>query len=255
MFFFLSKILIYFLSPFTISCCLLIVSVLIKPGKLKKRIFWVSFSMLLFFSNEFVANAVMYYWEVDPTPISSVKEYELGIVLTGATIPGLKPTDRVYFQRGADRVTHTVQLYHAGLLKKILISGGSGRLVGDEEPEADKFKKVMIMMGVSESDIFIENETRNTAESGPEVKKLLEELNIGSERCLLITSAFHMRRSLAVYQKSGLVLDSFSADFYAHPPSFYPDELFIPQVDAIIKWEKLSKEWWGMIAYKMVGYI
>jgi len=255
MFFFLSKILIHLASPFTIGCSLLAAAAIVKNAKWKRRLFAIAVSVLLFFSNEFIANAVMYYWEVDPKPISSVKEYKLGIVLTGSTISGLDPNDRVYFQRGADRVTHTVQLYHAGLLKNILISGGSGKVVSDEEPEANKFKKVMIMMGVDESDIFIENETRNTAESGPEVRKMLTKLNIKPAECLLITSAFHMRRSLAVYRKSGLELDSFSTDFYAHPPSFYPDDLFIPQLDAAIKWQKLFKEWIGMAAYKIVGYI
>ncbi len=54
-----------------------------------------------------------------------MKPHDLGIVLTGATIPNRLPNDRIYFARGADRVTHTVQLYKLGLLKKILISGGN----------------------------------------------------------------------------------------------------------------------------------
>jgi uncharacterized SAM-binding protein YcdF (DUF218 family) len=146
-------------------------------------------------------------------------------------------------------------LYKLGLIGKILISGGSGRLGGEGEPEANKFKKVMLLMGVPEEDILIENETRNTAESAIEVRKILDTLGYRETDCILITSAFHMRRSLAVYRRSGLNLQSFSTDFYGHKRVYYPDVLFIPQLEAIQKWNKLAKEWAGMIAYKIVGYI
>ena len=115
--------------------------------------------------------------------------HELGIVLTGSTIPMLKPDDRVYFHRGADRVTHTVQLYKLGLIKKILISGGTGALTNVDEPEADKFKKVMVMMGVPDGDIMIENQTRNTYESAVAVRKMLDSLQFKADNCA-VTSAF-----------------------------------------------------------------
>lgn len=255
MFFILSKTLHYFTLPFTVICLLFIFSVFLKNPKWKKRLFWIAFSFLIFFSNDFIANEVMHAWEIEAKPFNTLRKFKLGIVLTGSTIPYLTPDDRVYFHRGADRVVHTVQLYKLGLIEKILISGGSGRLTGDDEPEANKFKKVMLLMGVPSDAISIENETRNTAESAQEVKKILMAMNYKAEDCLLITSAFHMRRSLGSYQKAGLNLESFSTDFYAHPRVFYIDVLIIPQMDAMIKWHKLTKEWIGIIAYKIVGYI
>ncbi len=211
--------------------------------------------LLFFFSNDFIANEIMNVWEVKTTAFNEMKPHKLGIVLTGATVPFLQPDDRVYFSRGADRVTHTVQLYSLGLIQKILISGGTGRLTEKDEPEADKFKKAMIMMGVSEEDIFIENETRNTFESAVKVKPMLDSLQFNAEDCLLITSAFHMRRSLACYRKAGVNIEAFSTDFYAHPRAFYPDVLFIPKIEAMIIWHKLVKEWVGLVAYKIAGYI
>jgi uncharacterized SAM-binding protein YcdF (DUF218 family) len=167
----------------------------------------------------------------------------------------MSPDDRVYFQRGADRVTHTVQLYKLGLIEKILISGGTGLLTSDDEPEADKFKNVMLMMDVPEADILIENGTRNTHESAVAVKAMLSTLHLTADDCLLITSAFHMRRSLACYRKVGLNLESFSTDFYTHPTVYYPDAFFVPRLEAMMLWQKLVKEWVGMAAYKVAGYI
>jgi uncharacterized SAM-binding protein YcdF (DUF218 family) len=255
MFFVLSKVLGFLIMPFTLVCLLFLFSAVAKNPLWKKRFFYYAFGSLLFFSNDFISNEMMNLWEVKTTAYQDMRPHQLGIVLTGATIPLLKPNDRVYFQRGADRVTHTVQLYKLGLLKKILISGGTGKLTGDDEPEADKFRNAMIMMGISAGDIWIENDTRNTYESAARVKPMLDSLQFRSEDCLLITSAFHMRRSLACYRKVGLNIEPFTTDFYGHPRFFYPDGLFIPKIDAILIWHKLVKEWVGMIAYKMAGYI
>ena len=255
MFFILSKTLNFLVMPFTVVCLLFVLSVVLKAQRWKKRLFWAGFILLLFFSNDFISNEIMSAWEVKTKAYREMKPHSLGIVLTGATVPLLKPNDRVYFQRGADRVTHTVQLYKLGLIKKILISGGTGTLATEEEPEADKFRKAMVMMGVSGDDIFIENETRNTYESAVEVKPMLDSLHFKPEDCLLITSAFHMRRSLACYRKAGLNIEPFSTDFYAHPRFFYPDGLFIPKLEAMIIWHKLVKEWVGLVAYKLAGYI
>jgi uncharacterized SAM-binding protein YcdF (DUF218 family) len=254
MFFVLSKVFAILIMPFTLISLIFVASVLVRNATWKRRLIMTAFCSLLFFSNEFIANEVMLRWEIPAKPFNTMRKFKLGIVLTGATIEGLKPADRVYFHRGADRVVHTVQLYKLALIEKILISGGTGMLTGAEEPEANKFQKVMIMMGIPEEDILIENETRNTAESAIEVKKILDSLGYTSTDCLLITSGFHMRRSLAVYRKAGLPLESFSTDFYAHPRSFYPDVLLIPQLDAMNKWHKLVKEWVGLAAYKIAGY-
>jgi uncharacterized SAM-binding protein YcdF (DUF218 family) len=255
MFFVLSKTIAFLTLPFTVICLLFIASVVLRSPKWKKRTFWTAFALLIFLSNEFIANEVMHAWEVDAKPLAGMKHHKLAIVLTGTTIPDMEPDDRVYFQRGADRVYHTVQLYKLGLIDRVLISGGTGALFGAEEPEADKFKAAMLVMGVREEDIILENATRNTAESAIAVRKLLSGMSYRPEDCLLVTSAFHMRRSLACYRKVGLEIESFSTDFYGHKRVFYPEILIIPQLEAIMKWQKLSKEWIGMVAYKIAGYI
>jgi uncharacterized SAM-binding protein YcdF (DUF218 family) len=254
MFFVLSKTLSFLVLPLTMVFISFVFSVLIKKQPWKKRFFWTGFILLIFFSNDFISNEVMKAWEVDPKRFSEMRPYTLGIVLTGATQSFIQPNDRVYFQRGADRVTHTIQLYKLGLIKKILVSGGTGLLLKDGEPEADKFKNVMIMAGVPENDILIENETRNTGESAIAVKKMIDSLQYEPKDCLLITSAFHMRRSLACYNKAGLNVDPFSTDFYGVPRKLFLASLLMPSIQGFIIWEKLFKEWTGLIAYKLAGY-
>lgn len=254
MFFFLSKTLNYLTTPLAIVSVLLLMSAILK--KYRKRLFWTGFGLLLFFCNDFIASAVMRWWEVDAVPFSAMdRTYEYGIVLTGATRHNMEVNDRVYFQRGADRVTHTVQLYKLGLIKKILVSGGSGRIIETGEYEADDFYNVMIMMGVPDSVIMLERESRNTHESAVNVTRLLDRMNVRAEDCLLITSAFHQRRSLACFKKEGTVLRPFAVDFYTGRPEYTLDVFLAPQLDALILWHKLFKEWVGITAYWVAGYV
>lgn len=255
MFFFLSKTLNFLVLPLTMVIVCFIASVVIKRQPWRKRFFWAGFILMIFFSNDFVSNAIMRAWEVDPKPFDSLSPRKLGIVLTGTTHSFLQPDDRVYFKRGADRVTHTIQLYKLGLIEKILVSGGTGRLLKADEPEANKYKKVMTMAGIPEEDILLENRTRNTFESAVAVNKMLDSLHLKAEDCLLITSAFHMRRSLACYKKAGLNIETFSTDFYGLQDKIFLSSILLPSIEGFIIWEKLFKEWTGFAAYKLAGYI
>lgn len=255
MFFILSKTLNYLVMPLTMVAGCFVAAALLKYSSWRKRTFVAGLILLFLFTNEFISNELMKAWEVDATPFRDMNKYKVGIVLTGAFIGGQQPDDRVYFSRGADRVVHTVQLYKLGLIERILVSGGSGRIVDIGEREADKFRDAMILMGVPDSAIVLENTTRNTHESAIAVKELLRESGYDSRQCVLITSAFHMRRSLACYRKVGLHMDAFATDFYGHHGTYYPDSFLIPKIDALIIWHKLVREWVGFIAYWIAGYV
>jgi uncharacterized SAM-binding protein YcdF (DUF218 family) len=84
---------------------------------------------------------------------------------------------------------------------------------------------------------------------------MLDSMDYKAEDCLLITSAFHLRRSLACYRKAGLELDYFSTDFYTHPREYHLDAFLIPKIESIFIWQKLFKEWLGFAAYKVAGYV
>ncbi len=206
MFFILSKTISFLVMPFTVVIILLFFPHFGRIPFGRNGFFGAAWACFFFSQMTLSRTSSCVHGRLKRRPYEDMSPHELGIVLTGATVPMLKPDDRVYFHRGADRVTHTVQLYKLGLIKKILISGGTGALTNVDEPEANKFKKAMVMMGVPDGDIMIENQTRNTYESAVAVRKMLDSLQFKAENCLLITSAFHMRRSLACYRKANWIL-------------------------------------------------
>jgi uncharacterized SAM-binding protein YcdF (DUF218 family) len=255
MFFVLSKTLNYLTQPLLIVCLLLVASSFTKKSFRKRWLFGTGLGLLLFFSNDFIANEIITLWEIPPTPFASInKQYDYGILLTGVTKFPMEPNDRVYFNRGADRVTHSVQLYKLGFIRKILVSGGSGRLIDINEREADEVAKALILMGVPKGDIEIENQSKNTHESALAVKKILYG-KAHPENCLLITSGYHMRRSAACFDKVGFKMDAFSTDFLSHKRAFTLDVLIVPKLEGFGIWSALIKEWVGFTAYWVSGYV
>lgn len=255
MFFFLSKTLTYVLMPLVIICISFLLSWFLRNPHWKKRLFLTGLTLLLFFSNEFIVNEVMQAWEIEATPFAALqKKYEYGVLLSGAAKSEAGPADRVYIKSAADRINHAMQLYKLGYIRKILVSGGSGRLIDIGEREADELASLLELMGVPREDILTENTSRNTYESAVEVKKLLEQ-NTRPGECLLVTSANHMRRSAACFRKVGWPMDTFSTDFFGHNRIFTLDVLLIPKIEALSSWHILIKEWVGYVAYWVMGYV
>lgn len=255
MFFILSKTIYYILMPQVWILAILLYSLFTKSPKRRKKGLTIALITFFIFSNNFLINEALLLWEEEPVAVSSLDNAQTAIVLTGVTNSLKASNDRVFFGKGADRVLHTVQLYKAGKISKIIISGGSGRLIGKDIPEADQLKKVFLYCGVQESDIILENQSRNTHESAQYSKKLLDSLNLDNE-FLLITSAFHMKRSMGCFSKAGLHIKSYPVDYYTadRRNTLTPDDWLILSSDALSKWALLLHEITGYITYKLMGY-
>ncbi|NBW36750.1 MAG: YdcF family protein [Cytophagia bacterium] len=256
MFFVLSKLLSFMIQPLFIVAVLLIASLIVRKPKLKKGLLIAGIGCLMFFSNDFIANEVIAWWELPTQTYSEMRTYEAAVLLTGvAQHKNNGPKDRVYLYVGADRVNHTVELYKRGIVKKIIISGGISDTDFEGTQEAILLKRLMLVMGVPDSVMWLDPYANNTHENAVNSKLMMDSLQLKPEACLLITSAFHMRRALACFKKQQIEMDYFTCDFRARPRTFKFDKLLIPNLEAVIIWQKLLKEWVGMVVYKMVGYI
>ena len=247
----------FLIQPLNWIVGLLLVSWLVKNHAWRKRLFVTGMVMLLFFTNGLISNTLLKAWEVEPTPIAELPHYKAGIILTGITDREMKPRDRVYFHKGADRVTHALHLYRVGKIDKIVISGGNSEVIpeDDDVAEADNIVGFFTMAGVPYEDILIDNQARNTHESAVNCKRMLEQKFPGA-RHLVITSAFHMRRAKPCYDKVGLDVDGFSCDFNTgRGEEFNLFGAILPSSGAIHQWNILLKEWVGIVAYKLRGYI
>ena len=193
-------------------------------------------------------------WEYEPIPIESLDTYDVGVVFSGVTRASITPRDRVYFGQGADRITHTLQLYNEGKIKHIIASGGLGFQQVENSAAADRLKSFLTMAGVPESAITVEADAANTYENAQKTKAILER-DFPNQKYLLITSSFHMKRSLLCMEKQGVTVDPFPAGFLTSRSTLNFDDLFIPKSEALDRWERLIKELVGIATYKVIGYI
>jgi uncharacterized SAM-binding protein YcdF (DUF218 family) len=238
--------------PFTWIIITMLVVVFTKNEKRRRRASVIVCALLIFFSNPFIVNEAWLIWEESPKPIHSLPAYDAAILLTGFTNLDKSPHDRIYTNKGADRVLHTIQLYRAGKIEKIIISGGSGSLLNKYATEADEVKHILLQAGISKEDILLEGKSRNTYE-GAQMTKVLLESDPTIKQTVLVTSAFHMRRSKGCFEKAGIRTDTFSADFYSTDRSFTLNK-FLPSEKALYEWHKLIHEMAGYIVYIMMGY-
>jgi len=143
----------------------------------------------------------------------------------------------------AIRRTHAAaRLYRDGLSPLMIISGGA--------PEATKERPAVYMadfakeLGVPDSAILLEEESRNTHESAVRVAAICRRLGI--RRVLLVTDVFHMRRAIASFRAQGIDVSPIPADPWA-----------LDWEGPIIRLHKLSEavhEYVGLIYYRAMGW-
>ena len=257
MFFILSKILTYLILPASMLALLLLIFLLVRNPKVKRVALSLFVFLFFLFTNPFIADRLIGWWEIPATPIHALEQrYEVAIILSGVTEMDKSYPDRVHLQKGADRIMHTVQLYKEGLINKIVVSGGSGSLLTENVPsEAAQIKRVLLISGVPEQDILLEERSRNTYENALYTRELLEEKSIPGKKLLLVTSAFHMRRSLGCFKNAGLNPTPYSTDFSSTEINYSPANLIVPSDGALSTWTTLIKEWLGYSIYKVMGYL
>jgi len=214
----------------------------------------------LFFSNSFISNWVLCNWEQLPIRIQEIETpYDIGIVLSGVSNSRLKQPNVYEFFNfagiSANRLTQSIELYKLGKIKKILLSGGWSNISGKKVSESEKTKLFLVRLGIPEKDILVEPASRNTYENALYSKMLLEEMGgYEKQHLLLLTSASHMFRAKKCFNKVGLNVTSFSVDFHGYKRRISMNAL-IPSAHAIGIWQVMIKEWVGIIAYKLRGYI
>jgi len=163
-----------------------------------------------------------------------------------------KSNNSYSFGEGADRLTEGLILYKKGLVKKIILSGGSGSLVDDTRESVLAKSFLVDNCGVPDSVVLIDTASRNTYENAVESKKIMKSANL--KTAVMITSAWHMRRALGCFKIEGMKIDIHPTDRLFEGPPTGLDDLIIPHTNNIIKWETLMHEIAGITMYKIRGY-
>ena len=169
----------------------------------------------------------------------------LGGAMRGDTHMGTLPD----LNHHADRLVQAVALYKAGKAPLVLVTGGG---VEGARTEAKQMRDLLAVMGVPRQDILLENASRDTRDNAVYSAELLRAR--GMERILLVTSAYHMRRSLALFEGQGLEVLPAPTDYQQLvAPQLYP--AWLPFVSNLYQSTDALHEIVGYWVYRWRGWL
>jgi len=254
MFYYLSKTISILAMTITWVVLLLFYAWFAKRPLKKNIALSLTLLLLYFSSTPFFVNKAMRWWEVPPVAYSETPQYDVGIVLSGPVRNFKSPKDRVYIGQGSDRFLHAADLYKYGKIKHILVTGGHKPLNEALENEAEKIKKVLVQCGVPDSVITCESEAKNTRENALNSAEILK-AKFPNQKYVVITSGYHMRRSIACFQKAGIEAGSFSTDFLTadERKKIFVTQFFPTSAD-FNDFSSMVKEMVGLAVYTLLGY-
>ena len=153
---------------------------------------------------------------------------------------------------GGDRFVEAAVLARRYPDAKIVVSGGTGTLVLDGEGDADTASKLFTALGIPESRLVLEKESRNTYENVENIRRLV--MPGKDETWLLVTSAFHMPRSVGLFRKAAFPVVPWPVDYRTSGQEGVGVMRDNP-ADSLQTTTMAIREWFGLVAYKFVGRI
>jgi uncharacterized SAM-binding protein YcdF (DUF218 family) len=264
MFYFFSKTLNYLLTPIGWLVAVLLLAFYTKNPVRRRRMIGVGLAILWVFGNPVLMNELTLRWEYPIREIAAVRSGPdpappIAVLLTGGMVNISKDVsaDRFLLGHEADRAGQALYLYKTGAIQKILISGGPGDLPFQRKPlgdEGEMTARFLIVAGVNPADIVLEPKSRNTHENALFSARMLHD-RFKTNRCLLVTSAMHMRRAVACFNKENVQVMPFPGGFLSSRRSFEPGEYILPREKTFAESLALVKEVVGYVVYRVMGYV
>jgi uncharacterized SAM-binding protein YcdF (DUF218 family) len=164
--------------------------------------------------------------------------------------------NRIEFSNIADRLLEGIRLYKEGRIRKLVLAS-DGSIIECENAVAMKgnpegMKAFLKTMGMPPEDIILETKAWNTQENATFTLELIGD-SLKTVPSLLITSASHMRRSLATFHRVGIPSDPYITDT---PVKVGDQKLsWVPSLVVLLRWPELLHEWVGYAYYAWKGNI
>lgn len=149
-----------------------------------------------------------------------------------------------------ERMTAVAGLARRYPQARIVFTGGNNNLVDNSMTEANVAAALFDTFGISRERVLLEDRSRTTAENAAFTRNLLKPQP--GERFLLVTSAYHMPRSIGVFRRAGFAVDAYPVDFRTRGwiDAATP---FSTIAGGLARSDTAVHEWLGLIAYRLSG--
>jgi uncharacterized SAM-binding protein YcdF (DUF218 family) len=254
-FFILSKTVGFFALPSNFLLSVGVLGVLLLCTRFRRLASWLVVTSLVLLAIAGVSplgHVLMLQLEQRFPPWDPSRGPPTGIVVLGGAIePGLSAArDVVALNDAAERITATVELARRYPQARIIFSGGNSRGIRGGPLEAEFAVREFEALGIPHDRITAEEQSRNTVENAV-FSRLIADPKPG-ERWLLVTSAFHMPRAMAVFRAAGFPVEAYPVDWRTRGPVDVFD-LFAAASNGLRYTDVAVHEWAGLVAYRITG--
>jgi uncharacterized SAM-binding protein YcdF (DUF218 family) len=224
-----------------------------RQPKWGARLGWSGLGLLVILGWEPLPDAMLRRLENQFPPLvstASLKDFTGIVVLGGALEPAYVWTTpgQSALNDAAERMTEVLPLLRQQPALWVLFTGGEGELFGGDLSEADRAAIFFAKQGVAPAQLLFESASRTTYENA-QLSKHVPGVN-AARPWLLMTSAWHMPRAMAVFQKAGWNVTAYPVDFRTGaqtPWSQYSMDM------GAKKWKMALHELVGQLAYRFTG--
>lgn len=244
-------------NPTAIILFFVIVGWFFRKWERVKKVMWgIAVVLTLLFTHPPLYEAAYRHWFAEyDRPLPEGKTYRYGIVLGGYSHWDWE-RNRVEFSNIADRLLEGIRLYKLGRIQQLVLAS-DGSIIECENAVSMKGNPKGMMeflkaMGMPEEDIILETKAWNTQENATFTLELIGD-SLKTVPSLLITSAPHMRRSLATFHQAGIPSDPYITDTPVQVGDQSPS--WMPSLAVLLKWPELLHEWVGYAYYLLKGNI
>ena len=200
-----------------------------------------------------LGNLLLYPLESRFPPWSAANGAPDGIIVLGGPIDAdLSVAHEVPVIRSApDRIIAGAALARQYPNARLVFTGGSPNLIANDAREADYAGAVFESIGIPKSRLIMERRSRNTYENAQFTRDIVKPKP--GERWLLVTSAFHMPRSIGLFRKAGFTVEAYPVDWRVGRD--WSDVLAFGTVanDGLARTDLGLREWMGLAAYRLTG--
>jgi uncharacterized SAM-binding protein YcdF (DUF218 family) len=264
MFVFLSKFLPPLVYPLGLGIILIGLALFVRRRpRLQTGLLTGALIILLLASNRWVAISLARSLEWQYLPPGNLPTAEVIVVLGGGTESAQYPRSAVEVNAAGDRVLHAARLYRQGKAPAILVSGGNIVWLGGRSmTPAEEMSELLDLLGVPAGAIWEQPRSQNTQEDAEYSAALLKERGI--TRVLLVTSAMHMPRSVALFRHLGVDVIPAPADYtvtqagldnlYSLEPQAFLINL-LPNASSLSLTTNVLKEYLGLFIYRLRGWL
>jgi uncharacterized SAM-binding protein YcdF (DUF218 family) len=199
------------------------------------------------------------YWLMRPLedryPARPAVERVDGIIVLGGAIGTAR--GQTSLNGAGARMTESLALALAHPNARLLFSGGDGSLLqiaedGEAPTEAEAARRFYTALGLRPDRLLLEDRSRNTRENAVFSRELAQPKP--GERWFVVTSAWHMPRSIAVFQRAGFEVTPWPVDFTTSGTAQDWLRLHRGFSHGLGLTDLAVKEWIGLVAYRLAGY-